>query len=457
MNKFNFLTQAHLEIEKAEKINRILNAAIEAVDPYNVVHNAIKRENANLIIKNFRIDLRNIEHVYVVGGGKASAPMANALEDILGDFITKGIVVVKNYPSNIDNPSLHRIQRIPASHPIPDTSCVTATKEIIKLLDQTTKNDLVLFLISGGGSSLLTAPYPHISLNDVQSMTNTLLGSGATIHEINTLRKHLSLIKGGGLAKLAYPSRIISLILSDVVGDQIDVIASGPTAPDPTTYKDCISILEKYRLLNKIPSSIRSFLEDGARGANPETLKPHDPILKNVINLIIGSNYLAASGAKKQAKIEGLNTLLLSTQVQGEAKEIGKFIAAIARQVSLNNEPLPRPACIICGGETTVSLDDNNGYGGRNTELALSTVSLIKNIKDTAIVALATDGIDGVTDAAGAIVTGSTYARAQKLGLDPQTFLRDHTSYNFFAPLGNLLKPGPTQTNVNDLTFIFSF
>ncbi len=457
MDKFDFHTKAKLPAEKAAQINRILNAAIVAVDPYQAIRNYIRRENKYIFIKNYRLDLANIEHIYVIGAGKAGAPMAQAVEDVLGSLITEGIVIIKEDPLlDEDAQGTNTIRLLPASHPIPDDSCIQSTSEIIRLLDKATKNDLVLCLLSGGGSSLLTAPLPSISLSDLQVLTNALLRCGAFIHEINTLRKHLSQVKGGGLAKLAYPSKIISLILSDVVGDQLDVISSGPTAADSSTFQDCLDILEHYNITRSIPQSIVNLLKEGANGILPETLKPDDPIFNNVINLIVGNNLIAAQAAREQAQLEGFHTMLLTTQLQGEAREAGKFLASIARQINITSDPVSRPACIICGGETTVTLT-GDGLGGRNIELALSTVPYLDGLSDTAIVTLATDGDDGPTRSAGAIVTEHTLARASALELDYKAFLANNDSFHFFEPLGNLMKPGLTQTNVNDLAFIFTF
>ncbi|MBU0512973.1 MAG: DUF4147 domain-containing protein [Chloroflexi bacterium] len=379
------------------------------------------------------------------------------------------------------------ISIFPASHPVPDERSVAGAQKIIDLLSTTTANDLVICLISGGGSALLTSPVAGISLTDLQSLTSALLACGATINEINTLRKHLSRVKGGQLARWIAPARSATLILSDVVGDPLDVVASGPTVPDSSTYADALAVVDKYNLGAQIPPAIMTHLQSGANGNIPETPKPGDPVFKRAENSIIGNNLQAAQAAIEQAKAEGFNTLLLTTSLQGEARAAGRMLAAVARQIAATGDPIPRPACIVAGGETTVTLslphpqplsqgergvflplplgapfgDDKGrgegGLGGRNQELALAAVSELAGLPDVMLIALATDGDDGPTDAAGAVVTGETLARARELGLDPAEFLARNDSYHFFEPLGDLLKPGPTQTNVCDLTFIFAF
>jgi hydroxypyruvate reductase len=324
------------------------------------------------------------------------------------------------------------------------------------LLADVNEDDLVICLISGGGSALLVSPVPGISLSELQVLTKVLLAGGASIDEINTLRKHLEQLKGGGLARLACPASLITLILSDVVGDPLDVIASGPTVPDPTTFADAWNILERYNLVDRIPSPLVHHLQNGCRGKLPDTPKPGDPLFNKIQNVIIGNNRQAAVAAIHQAEVEGLNCMLLTTYLQGEARQAGRFLAAIARQVVESGAPIPRPACIVAGGETTVTLI-GDGLGGRNQELALAAVSDLAGQDQIALIALATDGGDGPTDAAGAIVTGRTLERARAIGLEPAHFLANNDAYHFFDPLGDLIRTGPTQTNVTDLAFLFAF
>jgi glycerate 2-kinase len=290
----------------------------------------------------------------------------------------------------------------------------------------------------------------------MQELTNYLLACGANINEINALRKHLDRVKGGGLASMAAPAAVVTLILSDVVGDPLDVIASGPTVPDPSTYEQAYQILKKFGLLDRVPRSIAERLEGGQRNEHPETPKPGDPVFERVQNIIIGSNIQAARAAVNQAQKEGLHTMLLTTWLQGEARQAGRFLAAVGRQINADNQPVVRPACIVAGGETTVTIK-GDGLGGRNQEMALGAVSELAGLPDSALITLATDGGDGPTDAAGAIVTGETLYQAYQMGLNSDDFLVRNDAYNFFEPLGDLLKPGPTHTNVNDLAFLFAW
>ncbi len=303
---------------------------------------------------------------------------------------------------------------------------------------------------------LLNSPVPGVDLADLQQFTNLMLRSGATINQLNKLRKHLDLVKGGGLAQLASPAAMATLVLSDVIGDPLDVIASGPTVPDNSTFQDAWSIIEQLDLEDKIPASICSYLDKGRRGEVPETLKSGDPVFNRTQQVIIASNYQAASAAAIQARKYGLDVLLLTSFLQGEAREVGRMMAAIARQIQATGEPVKRPACVIAGGETTVTVR-GAGKGGRNQELALGSLQEMAGLPRTMLVAFATDGSDGPTEAAGAVVTGDSLDRGLTLGLDPQKFLDRNDAYLFFDRLGDLLRSGPTQTNVNDLTILFAF
>lgn len=436
-------------------VARVLNAAIQAVDPKEAIHGHMQREAHKLSIDGHDYDLNLFGQIFVVGAGKAAVPMAQAVVELLGDRIVLGSIVTKagHAGEGID---FDKIEVDQAGHPVPDSRGISATQKIVQLLGTTRADDLVIVLLSGGGSALLIAPPPGVTLNTLQVLTQKLLICGATIHEINTLRKHLDQVKGGNLVRLAAPSTVVSLILSDVVGDPLDVIASGPTVPDPTTFVDAASILDKYALRSKIPESILNHLIRGIQGEISETLKPGDPAFHRVQNVIIGSNLLAARAAMVQAENESLRPTLLTNYLQGEARQVGKVIGAIARQIALTGEPFPRPVCLIAGGETTVTVT-GDGLGGRNQEVALGAVQEIAGLKDLAIVTLATDGGDGPTDAAGAIISGDSLALAQSIGLDPADYLACNDAYHFFEHLDDLLKPGPTQTNVNDLTFVFAF
>ncbi|GAB4442014.1 MAG: glycerate kinase [Chloroflexi bacterium OHK40] len=442
---------------RGEAITRILAAALAAVDPAAAVRRFLRRDGELLALGEHTLALRHVDRVIVVGAGKAGAPMARAAAEALGDRLSAGLVVVKD--GHLEQPGKGAdgtLRLVEAGHPVPDARGVAAAHAITALLQGLTPRDLVIALISGGGSALLTAPVPGVSLGDLQTLTGALLASGASITEINVLRKHLDTLKGGGLARLAHPATLVTLILSDVVGSPLDSIASGPTVPDRSTFADAQDILQRYRLLDAIPTPILTHLRSGLVGTIPETPKPGDPLFASVTNLLIGSNEIAAAAALAAAAAEGFRPLLLTTSLEGEAREAGRFLAAVLREVATSGQPVPRPACIIAGGETTVTLR-GAGRGGRNQELALAAAPGLSGLPDLALVALATDGGDGPTDAAGAVATGETIARAQALGLDPLAHLAANDAYPFFAALGDLLLPGPTATNVNDLAFLFAW
>ncbi|HLE13279.1 MAG TPA: glycerate kinase [Anaerolineales bacterium] len=433
----------------------VLAAALEAVDPTQAVRNTIGLEGNLLRIQQETYLLNRDRRVVLIGAGKAGAPMAQAVVEVLGDDIDAGMVIVKDGYLG-DAPNYGPVTLVEAGHPIPDLRGIAGARRITQLLKGLSAEDLVVCLISGGGSALLLSPVEGVSLTAMQDLTAHLLSCGASIQEINTLRKHLDQVKGGQLAKLAAPARLVSLILSDVVGDSVDSIASGPTAPDPTTFQEALSILERYGLVNTVSPAIIEHLQRGVIGEILETPKPGDPLFNRVQNVIIASNLQAAQAAIQQAQVEGFHTALLSTYIQGEARQAGKFLSAIARQIALTGDPVPRPACLVAGGETTVTLQ-GDGLGGRNQELALSAAIDLAGIPEVMLVTLATDGGDGPTDAAGAVVTGETFARASEMGLDHFNYLTRNDAYRFFDPLGDLIRCGPTCTNVNDLAFIFAF
>jgi hydroxypyruvate reductase len=452
MNPERFMTKSLKASPIGHTVSNILVKAIEAVDPEKAVAQYLHREESNLYIGKKLYDLNHIDRIFLIGFGKASVPMGLSAISILGEYLTSGILVTKRF----NGKAIPNISVIEGGHPVPDQRSKDAAKRIVQLLSKTKGDDLVICLISGGGSSLLTLPVEEISLDHIQILTKILLESGATINEINCLRKHISQVKGGQLARFAAPARIASLILSDVVGDPIDVIGSGPTTPDPTTYLDAIRILEKYGIVNEVPTQIEQHLKLGLRGQIPETPKPDDPIFTKTENKIIGNNFLAAKAAVSQAKQSGFNTMLLTTSLQGEANIAGKMIAAVAKQIATTGDPIPRPACIIIGGETTVTIR-GNGKGGRNQELALGAVKDIAGLQNTLLITLATDGDDGPTDAAGAVVTGETLDRVISIGQNPTDYLQRNDSYEFFNSLNDLLKPGLTGTNVNDLIFLMLY
>jgi len=426
-----------------------LESAINAADPKHIIKSKILLKNSTLHINGCSFNLKKFKNVYVIGGGKASGSMAEALEHVLGNHITNGTVNVSHGTKNkTEIVKLHE-----AGHPIPDQAGVEGTLRMLKIAEQAKEDDLVICLISGGGSSLMPLPRREISITDKREMTDALLKCGATINEINTVRKHISDFKGGWLAKKAYPATILNLILSDVVGDPLDFIASGPTVPDSTTFSDAINVLKKYGLWYKIPAPVRKVLSDGEKGLIPETPKADNETFKKVINVVIGNNRLASLAACESLKSEGLNTLLLTSTLEGEARHAGVMLASIAREVAASKNPIPKPAGIITGGETTVTIT-GEGLGGRNQEIALAAAQKLNGVDGAVVASLSTDGVDGPTDAAGAIADGKTLTRAAKMGLAPEEFLEENDSYRFFSKLSDLILTGPTGTNVNDVSVI---
>lgn len=431
-------------------VSRLIKAALQAVDPHEAVTSHLQRHGARLICDDLTLSLDDYRHVFVIGAGKAGAPMAQACEEILGDRLTDGCVVVK-YGHQAPT---RRVRILQAGHPIPDQACLDAGAQIQAMAEAAGEEDLVICLLSGGGSALLESLPPTISLADLQTTTDLLLASGATIYEVNTIRKHISLLKGGQLARLVSPATLLTLVLSDVVGSPLDVIASGPTTPDASTWSDTWAIIEKYDLAERLPASVWVRLQAGLTGELPDTPKLGDPIFARTHTAIIADNAMAAGAAAQAAEQQGYHSLILSTFIEGEASEIAKVAVALGREVLSYHRPVPPPACLILGGETTVTLGESPGKGGRNQELALAAALAMAGTSGMTIVALATDGSDGPTDAAGGVVDGQTVARGQALGLEASHALRRHDAYPFLEKTGALLRTGPTRTNVNDLIFI---
>jgi hydroxypyruvate reductase len=440
------------ESDRRQVAWQIISAALKAVEPNLAVKNFFKN-NPQLATR----IVTTTGRVIVVGAGKAGAPMAAAVSDIFGDKIAAGRVVVKYGHSTQENEVLiSNIEISEAGHPVPDQAGVATARAIVQLLEDANEKDTVLCLISGGGSALLALPADGLTLEDLQLTTQSLLAAGATINEINTIRKHLSAVKGGLLAQIAAPATVYTLILSDVVGDPLPVIASGPTVPDPTTFADAWAIVEQYQLHDTLPQTVRQRLRAGRAGEISDTPKPGDPIFERIHNAIIGSNRIAAQAAVEAARAAGLEAQLLTTFIEGEAREVGKVAAGLAKGLARDEGSLKRPACFILGGETTVTLK-GDGQGGRNQEMALAAAMALDGWSDILIVCLGTDGTDGPTNAAGAYADGATIGRAQELGLDAVKFLSRNDAYNFFKALNDLIITGPTQTNVNDLTIIFAW
>lgn len=418
-------------------------AALKAVDPY---------ESTKHYTDSIRSACQNggYDRLLVIGFGKASCTMAKAFEDRLKDLIARGIVITKYGHCGQNRPG--KIQVAEAGHPVPDENGLNGTKVITNLLESADENTLVVCLISGGGSALLVSPYDGITLSEKQNITELLLKAGADINELNTVRKHISEVKGGRLAEIAYPAKIMSLILSDVLGDRLDVIASGPTAPDKTTYNDALLVLRKYDLIDKAPESISEILFRGENDLIPETPKEGNTVFEKVENIIIGNNRKAIEAAKASAEALGLRTEILSSEISGEAGEIGKWLAGKVKELrnGSGGQPFAPALCLISGGETTVIVK-GSGLGGRNMELALAFAIETEGMEGVTLLSAGTDGTDGPTDAAGAIVDGGTVARAKALGLDPAEYLGKNDSHSFFKTTGDLFFTGPTGTNVMDL------
>jgi len=427
----------------------IFQAGLDAVDPCESIFRHVKISEDVLEVGRRRFILNDFERIIVVGGGKAGALMGRSLEQLLGHRIIDGVIVTKHGHGM----PLKKIRLYEAGHPVPDQRGIEGAEEMLSLVQAAGEGDLVLCLISGGGSALMVSPAAGITLEDKQAVTRLLLACGADIHEINTIRKHLSRIKGGGLAGLAYPATLVNLILSDVVGDDLNVIASGPTVPDTSTFKDARKICQRYGIWNQVPASVRQRFDAGLQGDIPETPKAGDRIFKENCSQLVGTNMQALEAAGAKASSLGYSAMILSSTIQGEAREAAKVLAGVAREVRESGNPIAPPACILCGGETTVTIR-GEGRGGRNQEFALSAACAIENLDDVVILAGGTDGNDGPTDAAGAIADGGTLARAADLGLDPQDHLERNDAYHFFQPLQDLLMTGPTGTNVMDVYMV---
>lgn len=431
-----------------EAVLRLLEGAILSVQPTKLLNKQVRAAGKFIYISGNKLDTDKINRIIVVGAGKASGYLAEALEEKIGGYIKEGVVAVLPDTSRYFRTS--KIKIVEAAHPVPDVRSVQAADKILKLVEGASKDDLVICLFSGGGSSLLAYPPTGIALDDIKSMSELLLSSGANIVEVNTVRKHLSQIAGGRLARLAYPAQIISLIISDVVGDRLDTISSGPTAPDGSSFKDCLDIIGKYDLNRKTPKPIMDYIEKGVNSIIEETPKIGDPVFKKVKNIIIGSNRIALRTIISESRKIGLSPLLISSQVEGDAREFGVFLVSIVKEIVESGKPVKRPALVICGGETTVTLT-KPGLGGRNQTIVLSALTKLGNLDNVTVCCAGTDGIDGVSKAAGAIADKHTLDKAVKMGLDLNRFLLSFNSNVFFSTVGDEIITGPTGTNVNDI------
>jgi glycerate 2-kinase len=429
----------------------IFRAGLEAVDPREAVKRVLRIAGDNLWVGERSYRLKDFKRIVVVGAGKAGAPMAQAVEGVLGGRLEKGLIVVKyGYTAQLE-----RVRIVEGGHPIPDEAGQRGARELLEIVKGLGEADLILCLISGGGSALLPAPVEGVGLAEKQETTKILLASGATIHEINTIRKHLSRIKGGWLAKAAAPATMITLILSDAIGDDLDVIASGPTVGDRSTFADCTRVIEKYSLTSQIPPSVLNHLRAGEAGRAEETPKPDDPVFRKGFNLIVGSNMQCLEAAAHKAQGIGYQTLILSSLVEGETRDVATVHGAILKEILRSGRPLAPPACIISGGETTVTIR-GKGKGGRNQEFALACGIEIAGWEGAAVFSAGTDGTDGPTDAAGAFADWQMVERAQDMGLDPNAALQENDSYPFFERLGDLIITGPTNTNVMDVRILIA-
>ena len=425
----------------------IFHASLKAVDPVNAVKRFLKKNGNQLIVKDRTYDLSFYDNIYLIGFGKAAAAMARGVESVLGRDLKAGIISVKY--GHLDKVS-SKIKINEAAHPVPDEAGMKGAKEIVDFLKQRNEKDLVVCVISGGGSAILPLPCEGIALSEKQETTKLLLACGADIKEINAIRKHISQVKGGQLARITQPATLVTLILSDVIGDPLDSIASGPAAPDQSTFEDCWAILQKYDLLGKIPAAVERHIKSGVEKSTPDTPKVGDPVFSKTYNFIIGSNWEAVVSAKEYAQKLGYNALILSTFVEGETKDVARVHAAIAKEVNKTGNPIKRPSCIISGGETTVTIR-GNGLGGRNQEFVLAAAMDINGMDNVVVLSAGTDGTDGPTDAAGAIADGETMTRANQLKLNTLKYLQDNNSYHYFKKLNDLVKTGPTNTNVMDI------
>lgn len=414
----------------------IFRASLKAADPAGAVARALEAGRYG-----------RYRRIFVIGAGKASATMARAAERVLGRRIAGGLINTK-YGHLA---KLRRVELNECGHPVPDERGVDGARRIAAMAESAGADDLVICLVSGGASALLPLPAGPVTLAEKQETTRLLLASGANIHEINAVRKHISSIKGGQLARLASPAAVESLLLSDVIGDDLDVIGSGPTAPDGSTFARALEILDRYGIRGKAPGSVRERLERGAAGEIPETPKPGDAVFRRTRNRVIGSNRLAVDAAAAHARALGYRTLVLSTFIEGETRDVARMHAAIAREIAASGRPVRRPACIVTGGETTVTLR-GDGKGGRNQEFALAAAIDIAGLDGVVVFSAGTDGTDGPTDAAGAIADGRTLER-NPCAAD---FLARNDAYHYFEPLGDLVMTGPTGTNVMDVRIVLA-
>jgi hydroxypyruvate reductase/glycerate 2-kinase len=431
-----------------EIAEKIFMAGVKSVLPGKLITRIMRLDGSLLDIDGHKFDLENFRNIYVIGAGKASAAMGHYVETILGKQITGGHIVVKYGHSC----KLKKIKVSEAGHPIPDLNGFRSSREIISIAQQADKNDLVICLISGGGSALLTDLPEGLLPEELYIVNNLLIRCGASINEINCVRKHLSGVKGGHLARIVWPASLITLIISDVPGNQLEVIASGPTLPDTSTFGDAMNIIEKYRLTTDITAGILNYLKDGTLGIKPETPKPGDPLFSDVLNILAGTNLTALEAAKRCADDLGFNTHIIDSEMHGDVEYASGSIIETAKQYK-NNQDVKKPACLLYGGETTIKIN-NEGIGGRNQQLALSAAMRLRDCTGITVLSAGTDGSDGPTDVTGAVVDSETVIQAEGMMIDPEKYLTGFDSYNFFKKAGGHIKTGPTFTNVMDIVVV---
>lgn len=449
--KFAFVCQGRRGGVARNDILRALDGAILAADPQTILRENLSLRGSTLRIRSLSFDLSRYRRVVVIGGGKASGKMALELEKILGNYLTAGTINIPDYQELSTEGSL--ITFNPATHPIPSVQGLRGVKRMMKVMGVTSSDDFIICLISGGASALLPSPAEGITIGDEARVTELLLTSGADIQEINTVRKHLSSIKGGRLAEMAYPATVVSLIISDVVGDRVDFVGSGPTAPDPTTYSDAKRVLVARGIWTKVGRAVRGVIEGGIRGRAKDTPKPGSKVFSAVHNVVLGSNRASRVRAAEILRNRGYHTTILRREIEGEARTVGTRIARMAVEKIAHNPAYSKPWALVAGGETVVTVK-HGGKGGRNQELVLSAAIGIEGVKSIAIGSVGTDGIDGPTDAAGAIADGATVTRGRNSGFRAEDFLNSNNSYRFFQKLGDLVITGPTGTNVNDILVV---
>lgn len=429
-------------MEAKEVAMDILYKTLKRADPYNILKNNCFIKDSLFKVFGYTIEIKG--DIYLISFGKAASSMAKAIVEILGDNIKEGLVVTKYGYAQ----PFKKIEIVEAGHPVPDKNSVRGAQKALEIAHKAKENDLVIVLISGGGSALMTKPIDPITLDEMKEVTSLLLECGANIYEINTVRKHISQFKGGRLLEAIHPAKAVSIILSDVVGDPIEAIASGPTAIDPTTYQDAYKILKSYRIWDKCPKNVKEVIKRGMEKNIEETLKSYKGY--SIKNIVIGSAYICEITAKEAEK-KGLKAYVIGTEIEGEAFSWGLVLGSIIKEIKLRNRPFSHPCAIIGGGEVTVTLSKHHGTGGPNQEVALASSIKIAGLENVAILSVDTDGTDGPTDVAGGIVEGNTFQRLRDLKIDVKEMLLKHDTYNALRKINAFIKTGATGTNMNDL------